>query len=49
MKEKNDRWHFSFQNQFLAIIKGKLIDGNFFLQINYISEGYNVMHLDFSV
>jgi hypothetical protein len=26
--------------------KGKLIDGNFLLQINNLSEGYNIMHFD---
>jgi hypothetical protein len=43
---------FSFVNQFFDVFnnfwqcKGKLIDGNFLLQINNLSEGYNLMHFD---
>jgi hypothetical protein len=37
---------FLLQINFLEQCKGKLIDGSAFLQINHLSEGYNVRHLD---
>jgi hypothetical protein len=36
---------FSFTNQFFRTVQGELIDGSI-LQINNLSEGYNIMHLD---
>jgi hypothetical protein len=37
---------FSFVNQFLVTVQGEVDWWQPFLQINNLSEGYNVMHLD---